>query len=153
LRRVARFLATGAYTGYAPVAPGTAGTLPGLLLVPLFARVALASVPLYLATLFAAIAVAVWAAAEVAREEGVSDPQIVVIDEIVGVLVAMAFIPVSAFTLAAGFLAFRLFDIVKPPPGRRLERLPGGYGIVADDLWAGLLAQAVLRVLLVADVM
>lgn len=152
MRLVARFIATGAYTGYAPYVPGTVGTIPGVALAPVFAVLCAKSATLYVAALFAAIAVAIWSASSVVAEEGLSDPQIVVVDEVVGYLVSMAFIPISARALFAAFVAFRIFDIVKPPPGRRLEYLPRGYGVVADDLWAGLLAQAVMRVLLFAGV-
>lgn len=150
MRQLARFIATGAYTGYAPLIPGTVGTLPGVLLAPFFSRISDFGTAIYVAALAAAIAVAIWAAGEVVAQEGLSDPQIVVVDEIVGYLVTMAFVPVSARTLFAAFVAFRFFDIVKPPPGRRLEYLPHGLGVVADDLWAGILGQAVMRLLLVA---
>jgi phosphatidylglycerophosphatase A len=152
VKRLARFIATGAYAGYSPYAPGTVGTIPGVMLAPAFAALGRASAFLYVVALVAAIAVAIWAASEVVEQEGLSDPQIVVADEVVGFLVSIAFIPITATTLCAAFLAFRVFDIVKPPPGRRLEHLPGGYGVVCDDLWAGVLAQAVMRLLLFAGV-
>jgi phosphatidylglycerophosphatase A len=152
VRRLARFIATGAYTGYSPYVPGTVGTIPGVILAPVFAALGGRSPVLYIAALLAAIAVAIWSAGEVVAQEGVSDPQIVVVDEVVGYLVSMAFIPVTVGALFAAFVAFRIFDIVKPPPGRRLEDLPRGYGVVADDLWAGILAQAVMRLLLLVHV-
>ena len=152
MRLLSRFIATGAYTGYAPYVPGTVGTIPGVMLAPVFATLCAKSPLLYLAALLASIAVAIWSANAVVAQEGLSDPQIVVVDEMVGYLVSMAFIPITAGTLFAAFVAFRVFDIVKPPPGRRLEYLPRGYGVVADDLWAGILAQAVMRGLLFAGV-
>ena len=152
MRLLSRFIATGAYTGYAPYVPGTVGTIPGVMLAPVFATLCAKSPLLYLAALLASIAVAIWSANAVVAQEGLSDPQIVVVDEMVGYLVSMAFIPITAGTLFAAFVAFRVFDIVKPPPGRHLEYLPRGYGVVADDLWAGILAQAVMRGLLFAGV-
>ena len=152
MRLLSRFIATGAFTGYSPYVPGTVGTIPGVLLAPVFASLCATSPALYVAALLAAIVIAIWSASAVVEQEGLSDPQIIVVDEIVGYLVSMAFIPISASTLFAAFIAFRIFDIVKPPPGRRLEFLPRGYGVVADDLWAGILAQAVMRALLLTGV-
>jgi phosphatidylglycerophosphatase A len=145
---LARFIATGAYSGYAPFAPGTAGTLVAVLVAPAFARLCATSVTLYALALAAAVAVAIWAAGQVVLQEGSSDPQIIVVDEVVGYLLALAFLPVvSAAAYFAAFVAFRVFDVIKPPPGRRLERLPGGLGVVADDLWAGALSNLVVRAL------
>jgi phosphatidylglycerophosphatase A len=150
---IARFIGTGAYTGYAPVVPGTFGTLPGIALSPLFASLCARSPVLYVLALFAAIVVAIWAAGVVVQQEQLSDPQIVVVDEVVGYLLAVAFLPhLTVGVTVAAFLAFRVFDIIKPFPGRRLEHLPGGLGVVADDLWAGILAFAVVRGLMVAHV-
>ncbi len=142
-----RFIATGAYTGYAPVAPGTFGTLPGVVLAVALAGLSSAG---YLVALAAAIVVAVWASERFAAAEGVKDPSIVVADEIVGYLVATAFLPLTPTSLLAAFLAFRFFDITKPPPARQAEGLPGGIGIVADDLIAGLYANLALRLAIFA---
>jgi phosphatidylglycerophosphatase A len=86
-------------------------------------------------------AVAVWAAGQVAAARGVPDPSEVVIDEVAGMWWAALLLPASPYDLVAVFLLFRLFDVVKPAPIPRLERLPGGLGIVADDVAAGLLAR------------
>jgi phosphatidylglycerophosphatase A len=141
----ARFVATAAYIGYAPVAPGTFGTLPAVALAPLLATLQSASLAGYLAVLAATVAVAVWAAARTAAEEGLRDPGIIVVDEIAGYLVAVAFLPATPAVLIAGFVLFRFFDIAKPPPVRQAERLPGGVGVVADDLMAGIYANAIIR--------
>jgi len=147
MEAVFRFIATGAYTGYAPFAPGTFGTLPGVAL-------ALALAPLsngaYVLVVAVAIAVAMWASDRFAAARGVKDPSIVVADEIVGYLVATAFLPLTPATVVASFLAFRFFDITKPPPARQAESLAGGVGIVADDLVAGLYANLVLRLAILA---
>ena len=89
-----------------------------------------------------------WAASGAAAHWGLRDPGAVVVDEVAGQMVALALLPLSPATMAAGFLLFRLFDIVKPFPARRLESLPGGFGIMADDLAAGLYANGALRLLL-----
>ena len=84
-------------------------------------------------------------AGAIARSTGDDDPSIVVIDETAGQMVALLFHVLTWRTLMAGFVLFRLFDIIKPPPICRLERLPGGTGIMVDDLAAGLLANLVLH--------
>jgi phosphatidylglycerophosphatase A len=88
------------------------------------------------------------AATQVARASGVKDPQFVVIDEVAGQLVTLIAVPLAWKTLLAGLILFRVFDILKPPPIRWLERLPEGTGIVVDDLGAGLYALAVMHLLL-----
>jgi len=93
--------------------------------------------------LLGSFAVAVYTAGVMARDWG-PDPGPVVIDELVGYLVSVAFLPHSIWIAVAGFFLFRAFDIVKPPPARRLERLPGGWGIVMDDVAAGLYCQLIL---------
>jgi phosphatidylglycerophosphatase A len=78
----------------------------------------------------------------------VKDPQFVVIDEVAGQWITLLFAPVAWKTMLAGFILFRGFDIVKPPPVRQLERLPEGTGIVVDDVAAGVYALAVLQLLI-----
>jgi len=88
------------------------------------------------------------AATAVARDAGSKDPQTVVIDEVAGQLVALIAVPLTWKTLLAGLILFRVFDILKPPPVRQLERLADGLGIVADDVAAGLYALVVMHLLL-----
>jgi phosphatidylglycerophosphatase A len=133
--------------GYAPAAPGTVGSLPGVLLA-----FVLASAGGWPAALTGAVAVALiglWAAGGAAARLGEDDPRPVVIDETAGQMVTLLFLPPTPAVLAAGFAIFRILDIAKPPPIRRLESLPGGSGIMADDLVAGvygnLLLQAAVR--------
>ena len=99
--------------------------------------------PLFFLVVFAglagiAIAVGIPAATRAARASGQKDPQFVVIDEVAGQWIALLFAPRAWKTLLAGFILFRVFDIVKPPPVRQLERLPEGIGIVVDDVAAGI---------------
>ena len=98
----------------------------------------------WIGVLLTASVIGVYSASRAAPEWG-EDPGQVVIDEGVGFLFAVAFLPPSAGTVIAGFFVFRAFDIVKPPPARQLEALPGGWGIVADDIVAGLYSNAVIR--------
>jgi phosphatidylglycerophosphatase A len=131
--------------GYWPYGPGTAGSAAALATAIALHRVA-AMPPLGFAILAAAAFYpAVWAATITARQARRKDPQFVVIDEVLGQWIALA----GARTLnwksfLAAFVLFRLFDIWKPPPVRQLEALPGGLGINADDVMAGLYAALVL---------
>jgi phosphatidylglycerophosphatase A len=95
-----------------------------------------------------AIAIGIPAATATAQASGVKDPQFVVIDEVAGQWITLLFAPVSWKTLLAGFILFRSFDIMKPPPVRQLEKLPSGTGIVLDDVAAGVYALAVMQLLL-----
>jgi len=88
------------------------------------------------------------AATRVARASGLRDPQFVVIDEVAGQLITLIAVPVSWKSLLLGFILFRGFDIVKPPPVRQLEKLPEGLGIVVDDVGAGLYALAIMQIVL-----
>ena len=92
--------------------------------------------------------IGILAATRVVRATGVKDPQFVVIDEVAGQLVALIAVPLAWKTFLAGLILFRVFDILKPPPVRQLERLPEGIGIVVDDLGAGLYALAIMHLLL-----
>src|SRR5919108_4866294 len=95
-----------------------------------------------------ATALGIPAATRVERESGRKDPQFVVIDEVVGQLIALIAVPVFWKTLLTGFILFRVFDTLKPPPVRQLEKLPEGIGIVVDDIGAGFYALAVMQALL-----
>jgi phosphatidylglycerophosphatase A len=139
--RIARLFATFFGAGYSPLAPGTAGTLAA---VPLFLLLSRGGFAAELAGFLAVAALAVWAAGRTAVLAGRKDPGMVVIDEVAGFLLAMLGHPVTLANLVVGFLLFRLFDVVKPFPGRQLESLPGGWGIVLDDLAAGAYAWMVL---------
>jgi phosphatidylglycerophosphatase A len=95
----------------------------------------------------AATAIGIPAATVTAKASGVKDPQFVVIDEVAGQWLTLLFAPVGWKTLLAGFILFRGFDMVKPPPVRQIERLPWGTGIVLDDIAAGFYALAVMQLL------
>ncbi|HXH06648.1 MAG TPA: phosphatidylglycerophosphatase A [Vicinamibacterales bacterium] len=143
MTRLAIVLSTAAGAGRMPVAPGTAGSAVGLLLYALLVRAAPDwGVPLAVLVLVPA---GVWASAIGVRHFGGPDPRPVVIDEVAGMLLALAWTPIGVRAAVVGFLLFRLFDIVKPFPAGRLERLHGGVGVMADDLVAGLYANVALR--------
>lgn len=115
--------------------------------VPLFILLSAGGTPAVIAGLLVTVFTGIPAADRMERDLGDTDPGIVVIDEIAGYLLAMAGSPPTLFHIAAGFLLFRFFDIVKPPPVRQAERrLKGGLGVVADDLLAGAYTWVSLRV-------
>jgi phosphatidylglycerophosphatase A len=105
-------------------------------------------VPVNIALALLAVAVGIPAATRVARASALKDPQFVVIDETAGQLITLIGAPLAWKSFLAGFILFRAFDIVKPPPVRQLERLPEGTGIVVDDVAAGLYGLAVMQLLL-----
>ena len=143
--RAARLISTWFGCGYAPAAPGTAGSLAGLAIG--IALHELAGFLWWHFALLAAVAFApsVWAATKTARALGVKDPGIVVVDEVIGQWIALAgALAWNWKSYLGAFLLFRLFDIWKPAPVRQLEKLPDGLGIVADDVMAGLYAAVVL---------
>ena len=141
--RLLMFIATGAGSGYLPKAPGTWGTLVGLLLWWPLAGLSLTAYLATVAVLFI-VGVATAGAAEKILDRG--DPGVVVIDEIVGVLIALAAVPLHPVAALAGFALFRLFDIAKPFPVGWVDRhLHGGLGIMLDDVAAGLYALLVLH--------
>jgi phosphatidylglycerophosphatase A len=130
-------------------APGTWGSLAAVLLWLLLAQwIPAAWQTAALAALSAlAVLAGIPASTRVAQELGVEDPPMVVVDEVAGQWTTLLLVPVSWKTLLLGFILFRGFDIVKPPPVRQLERLPAGQGIVFDDVAAGIYALGVMEVL------
>ena len=143
MKRFFLFLASGFGAGYAPIAPGTAGTLVA---IPLFLILSLISSPLYELTILAFFFLASWISGEAQRCWGRKDHPRIVIDEIMGYLVTMLWLPKTTLFIILGFFLFRFFDIVKPPPIRLLEKVRGGYGVVLDDVLAGVYANIVLQI-------
>ena len=146
---VARLIATPIATwfgcGFAPVAPGTAGSLAAIAIAWLIERVYHVTAIEFGVLGLLLIGPAIWAAGVFARELGKKDPGQVVVDEVVGQWITLAgAMHLNWKSWLAAFLLFRLFDIWKPPPVRQLEHLPGGAGIVADDAMAGVYAALVL---------
>jgi phosphatidylglycerophosphatase A len=138
------FLATGAHVGHIPFAPGTFGSLVGLPIAYLLCK-ANWTVAFILTTILILFAVRVAHLAE--RQLKAKDPGCIVIDEIAGMCVTMFAIPLTLTTGIAGFFLFRIFDVVKPPPVRQVEGwLHGGWGVVMDDVVAGVMANIVLRI-------
>jgi phosphatidylglycerophosphatase A len=147
--RLAVFLATAGYSGYFPIAPGTVGSAVGLLFYAALRWVQSPVQPvpevLLILALFAA---GVWAGTVAERYFGGIDPGPIVLDEVVGMLMTLAFIPVGLSGALTGFVLFRVFDVIKPFPARRFEALHGGLGVMADDAMAAIYANVSLRLLM-----
>ena len=129
------FIATCAHVGYAPFAPGTWGSAVGLLVYYAVRRQSSTSIELGVIAVL--LVIGLWSATEAEHHFGGIDPGPVVIDEVIGMLVTLALHPVNVLGAVAGFFIFRVLDVVKPWPARRLEMLPGGFGVVLDDVMAG----------------
>ena len=143
---LAKLIGTWFGLGYIPVAPGTWGSLGGLAVAWIFVR--LTGAPPWGLAVVAALftPIGIWAATRTAHAAGKKDPGIVVVDEVLGQWVTLAAISTSGGTLQwlMAFALFRIFDIWKPYPVRKLESLPDGTGIVMDDLGAGIYGALVL---------
>lgn len=148
--RWASVLATFFGIGHLRPGPGTWGSAATVALWWLISEPIPSGLQPWLVAVLALLVIAtgIPAATRVARAASLKDPQFVVIDEVAGQLIALIAAPVTWKCLLAGFILFRGFDIVKPPPIRMLERLPEGFGIVIDDVGAGLYALLVLQLLL-----
>lgn len=145
LRDPGHFLALGFGSGLAPRAPGTFGTLAA---IPVYLLCAQLALPAYLLVVAGLFLLGVYLCGRTARSLGVHDHPGIVWDEVVGFLLTMAFAPPGWVWIVAGFLCFRLFDILKPWPIRVLDRrVHGGLGIMLDDVLAGLAAAASLEIL------
>jgi phosphatidylglycerophosphatase A len=130
--------------------PGTWGSTTTVLLWAAAAHALAPSLrtPVAIALALTATLIGIPAATQIVRASGVKDPQFVVIDEVAGQLIALIAVPLAWKTFLTGFILFRFFDILKPPPVRQLERLPEGTGIMLDDVAAGILALVVMQLLL-----
>ena len=147
-RGIAIWTATAAGLGFFPLAPGTVGSLVGLAFAAAVARIS-GKFGFHSGIVVAAIVlifgIGVWAAGRAERYFGKTDPGQVIVDEVAGQMIALgAFSNLSFKWMLAGFVLFRVFDIIKPFPARRAERLPGGWGIMVDDVIAGLYAALAL---------
>ncbi len=139
--RLAEFIATGFYSGYIPVAPGTWGTVVA---VPLAFATAWLDWPWRILVVAVVILVGTWAADVVCKIREIKDPGYVVSDEIAGYMLGVMLFAGSGAVLLVGFIVFRIFDILKPAPLKSMERAPGGWGVMLDDLGAGVYTALVL---------
>ena len=137
------FIAQGAYSGKSPFAPGTAGTVVGVLLYLLVKGLGTAW---YLAATAAVTVIGIWTAGRAEVLLGRKDAPSIVIDEIAGYLISMFLVPSGWGYVVAAFFLFRIFDIIKPFPLYRLQDLHGGLGVVIDDVGAGIYTNIVLQI-------
>ncbi len=146
LNRLFLVLATGFGVGYSPIAPGTLGTLIAFLVYYFLSNI---PSPIYEITLIGFFFFSVWISENAELSFGKKDDRRIVIDEIMGFLITMLWVPKTTIVMIIAFFLFRFFDILKPFPIRRLEKkLRGGYGVVLDDVLAGVYGNIVLQVVL-----
>ena len=146
MSRAGIFIATVGYLGYVRVAPGTFGSAAGLAIF--WAVRAIGSSAVEAAIIAGIFVVGVWSSTVTERHLGGIDPGPVVIDEVAGMLITLAFLPVTVLGSIVGFLLFRILDVVKPWPSSRFEALPGGLGIMADDGMAAVYGHLIMRALI-----
>ena len=139
---LARIIATAFGAGYSPIASGTAGSAVAVLILWLVPFSQTGIVVFFVAV----TVVGTWAADVVEAAVGDKDPGIIVVDEVAGMTLSVLVLPLTLPVLLAGFVLFRIFDVVKPFPAGRLQSLRGGVGVMIDDLFAGLYALLVLLV-------
>ena len=143
MRRVAVFVCSFGYIGFFPVAPGTVGSVAGAAVYLAARAAAVPFLDLLLIAVFACAGIALTRPCE--EDLRCIDPGPIVIDEVMGMLITLALVPVGAGGILLGFLLFRAFDVAKPFPARHLERLPAGFGVMTDDAMAAVYANLVLR--------
>lgn len=143
MRRLGLFIATCGYLGYVPIAPGTFGSAAGLAVF--YAVRSTGSVGVELAAIVILFAIGVWSGTVAEHHFGGIDPGPVVLDEVVGMLITLALLPVNVTGAITGFLIFRVLDVVKPWPSAGFEKLPGGLGVMADDGMAALYGNLLMR--------
>jgi phosphatidylglycerophosphatase A len=143
MRRVAVFVCSFGYIGFFPIAPGTVGSAAGIAVYLAAQHAALPYMQLMLILVLGAAGIVLTRPCE--EDLRCIDPGPIVIDEVMGMLITLFMIPVGWGGLALGFLLFRALDVVKPFPARKLERLHGGFGVMADDAMAAIYANALLR--------
>ena len=146
MKTIALAVATALGVGYVPIAPGTFGSAVGLVLW----WVLPASPAVQGAAIVALFVAGSWSGSVAERHFGTTDPSQVVIDEVMGMLITLLLIPVGWKGGIAGFFLFRIADVIKPFPANRLERLPGGIGVMADDAMAAVYANIALRGIILA---
>lgn len=142
--RIAVFINTCGFVGYAPVAPGTAGSAAGLALYAIL-RLLGAGPAADAAVIVTLVALGAWSGTLAEEYFGTTDPAPGVIDEVAGMLITLFMVPPGTVTVLAGFVVFRILDVIKPYPAQRLELLPGGLGMMADDCMAAIYSNLVLQ--------
>jgi phosphatidylglycerophosphatase A len=155
MKFIYKLIATSFGSGYSPYAPGTAGAIVGCLVMYLFNEFQILNTyqnpTLFICLIIVTILIGIFVTNKLSSEWG-KDPSKVVIDEVIGMWITMIFIPFSWLNLLIGFGLFRFFDIAKPMGIRKLEKLNGGVGVMADDILAGIYANIVLQIIIYSEV-
>lgn len=145
LNRLFLLFATGFGVGYSPIVPGTLGTL---LAIPIYLFLSEIPSPIYELTLIGFFFLSVWISEGAEKFFGKKDDRRIVIDEMMGFFITLLWLQKTPLVIAIGFILFRFFDILKPFPIRRIEkRWRGGYGVVLDDVIAGIYANILIHLL------
>ena len=142
MRRLVKLTSSFFYIGHSPFAPGTLGSLAGLLIYFVVKH----SLPIYVVSLFFLFIIGIIFSSEAERIYKRKDAQMIVIDEACGMMLAMFLVPYSFWLMWLGFLLFRLFDILKPPPAKRIEKFSGAFGIMFDDIIAAIYTNFILQI-------
>ena len=143
MQRLGLFVATCGYLGYVPIAPGTFGSAAGL--VVFLAVRSTGSIAVELAAIVLLFAIGIWSGTVAEHYFGGVDPGPIVLDEVVGMLITLALIPVNLTGAIVGFFVFRVLDVIKPWPSAQFEKLPGGLGVMADDGMAALYGNLLMH--------
>ena len=141
--KLIKFIATGFYSGYSPIAPGTAGSLVGVLIYLLTFSLQLSAFSYFLLTI-SIVLIGIWVSEKAEYIFKRKDSQKIVIDEIAGILISLFMLPHEFWIVLSGFIIFRIIDISKP--FYMLERLPSGFGVMMDDVAAGIATNLILQI-------
>lgn len=142
MRRVVKFTSSFFYLGHSPIAPGTLGSLAGLLLY----FVVKDKLPIYIFTLVFVFSLGILFSAEAERIYKRKDAKMIVIDEACGMMLSLFLVPYNFWIMWLGFILFRLFDITKPPPAKQIEKFSGSFGVMFDDIIAALYTNFILQI-------
>ena len=143
MRKRVKLITSFFYLGHSPIMPGTLGSLAGLLVYSLVRH----NEALYGFTILFLFMLGLIFAGEAEKVYKIKDAKMIVIDEACGMLLALFFVPFSAFSVIMGFFIFRILDILKPPPAKRMERLTGSLGIMFDDIIAAIYTNLILQII------
>lgn len=146
--QLAKLVASFFYIGFIPMIPGTFGSLAAFAIY--FPLRHLDDWRIYGICMIVVVIVGVWASHRAEQDSKIVDPSFVVIDEVAGQLITLFLVPFSWYAVISGFVLFRILDIVKPPPARKAEDLPGGWGIMMDDVIAGVYGNIILSIAIFA---
>ena len=142
MRRVIKFTTSFFYLGHSPIMPGTLGSLAGLLIYFIVKD----KLPVYIFSILFLFALGILFSSEAERIYKRKDAQMIVIDEACGMMMSLFLVPYSIWIMILGFVLFRVFDILKPPPARAIEKFSGAFGVMFDDIIAAIYTNFILQI-------